>query len=532
VPLAVHMECDAIRWRQALWYDRRLMAGGSRLEFDAIRLTTLRPFGLVLIGPTDSGEQVELRMGFSLRGVEQARANLYTDCGDDPHSFDARRFQTQTDWRGRLGGIVVEGGSSEQRTVFATSLYHSLIKPCFAPDESPFWSTSRSFVFDIATMWDIYKTQLPLITALAPERAVELLSALLSVREQEGNFPIGYRMARGADRFFRQASALAHTFFADVCALELPGVDWEYALVHLHDDLRRIYGEDYLEKGVAHPVTHTLDLAYGYHCTARVARHVGDHELADHLDGLATRWVNAFDPETGLLIDSEYYEGGRWNYSFRLLHDMAARVQLAGGAESFVAMLDRFFGFGQPPVKQLREPPYEHDLAAGYALGRFEGLNNEPDMEAPWAYHYAGRPDRTTEVVRAVLDHAFGVGRGGLPGNDDSGGLSSWYVWASLGLFPVAGQSLFLLHAPSFDRSSLRVSDGEMVIETDGRRATAPGDPPQHVRSVRLDGRPLDRSWLTGRELHRGGHLLVELGATPSAWGRQPPPSGPSGPKP
>jgi putative alpha-1,2-mannosidase len=532
VPLAVHMECDAARWRQALWYDRRLMAGGSRLEFDSIRLTTLRPFGLVLIGPTDSGEQVELRMGFSLRGVEQAEANLYADCGGDAHSFDARRFKTQADWRGHLGGIVVEGGSSEQRTVFATSLYHSLIKPCFAPDESPFWSTSRSFVFDIATMWDIYKTQLPLITALAPDRAVELVSALLSVREEEGNFPIGYRMARGADRFFRQASALAHTFFADVCALELPGIDWEYALVHLHDDLRRIYGEDYLEKGVAHPVTHTLDLAYGYHCTARVARHVGDHELADHLDGLSTRWVNAFDPATGLLIDSEFYEGGRWNYSFRLLHDMAARVQLAGGDDAFVAMLDRFFGFGQPPVKQLTEPPFEHELAAGYALDRFEGLNNEPDMEVPWAYHYAGRPDRTTEVVRAVLDNAFGVGRGGLPGNDDSGGLSSWYVWASLGLFPVAGQSTFLVNAPSFDRASLRVSGGEMVIETEGRRATDPGDPPQYVQSVRLDGQPLDRCWLSGRELHRGGHLLVELGPSPSSWGREPPPSGPSRPLP
>ena len=530
VPLAVHLECDATRWRQALWYDRRLMAGGSRLEFDSIRLTTLRPFGLVLIGPTDSGEQVELRMGFSLRGVDQAEANLYEDCGSQTQCFDRRRVQTRTQWRDHLDGIAVEGGSSEQRTIFATSLYHSLIKPCFAPDESPFWSTSRSFVFDIATMWDIYKTQLPLMTAIAPQRAVELVAALLSVREEEGNFPIGYRMARGADRFFRQASALAHTFFADVCALDLPGIDWEYALVHLHDDLRRIYGEDFLEKGLAHPVTHTLDLAYGYHCTAQVARHVGDDELAEHLDVLAARWRNAFDPETGLLIDSEFYEGGRWNYSFRLLHDMAVRVQLAGGDEAFVAMLDQFFGFCQPPVKQLTEPPFDHELAAGYALNRFEGLNNEPDMEAPWAYHYAGRPDRTTEVVRAVLDSSFGIGRGGLPGNDDSGGLSSWYVWASLGLFPVAGQSLFLVNAPSFDRSRIRVSGGDFVVETTGRQPTEPGEPPQYVQSVRLGGEPLERCWITSRELHRGGHLVVELGPTPSSWGRQPPPSGPSRP--
>lgn len=529
VSLAVHIECDAPRWRQMLFYDRRLMAGGSRLEFDAIRITTLRSFGLIAVGPTDTGEQVELRLGFSLRGVEQAKANLHADCGTEPHTFDRRRAETHAEWRKHFDRIVVEGAGAEQKTVFATSLYHALIKPCFAPDESPFWTTSSAFVFDVSTMWDLYKTHLPLMTVVAPHRAIEMLTALLSVKEEEGNFPIGYRMARGTDRFFRQGSALAHTFFADVCELGLPGIDWEYALVHLHDDLRRNYGEDYLEKGIAHPISHTLDLAYGYFCTARVARHVGDHALADHLDALAGRWVNAFDQRSGLLVDSTFYEGGPWNYSFRLLHDMAARIELAGGEEQFVEMLDRFFGYGAQPVKQLREPPFADELAAGSALNRFEGLNNEPDMEVPWAYHYAGRPDRTTEVVRALLDNAFGVGRGGLPGNDDSGGLSSWYVWASLGLFPVAGQGLFLVNAPSFDRSAIRLASGDFVVETAGRQPALPGDPPQYVQSVTFNGEPLERTWITNRELHRPGHLVVELGSSPSGWGqRSRPPSGSS----
>ena len=105
-------------------------------------------------------------------------------------------------------------------------------------------------------------------------------------------------------------------------------------------------------------------------------------------------------------------------------------------------------------------------------------------MEVPWAYHYVGRPDRTTEVVHALLHSAFGSGRGGLPGNDDSGGLSSWYVWASIGLFPVAGQSLFLVNAPSFDRTSIQVPGGEFVVEAEGRRDLGPADPTP-VRPVR-----------------------------------------------
>ncbi len=532
VPLAVHTEVSSPGWRQLLWYDRRLMPGGTRLDFDYIRPTTLRPFGLMWLGPVAAGESVEVRMGFSLRGCEQARANLAADLGPRSLTFGARLRATTESWRSHLGTVQAQPSGPEQETVLATALYHSMVKPCFAPDEAPAWSTDGPFAFDICTMWDIYRTQLPLLTTLFPERSVELANSLLSVCEQEGNLPIGYRMAKGADRFSRQGSALAHTLLADLCALETAGVlaagdiDWDWAMVHLEADLRRSYGEDYLVGGVAHPVSHTLDLATGYRCTAVVARRLGDHELAAQLEVLAGRWVNAFDPGTGLLVDSTFYEGGRWNYSFRLLHDMRARIALAGGDEAFVGLLDRFFGFGQPPVRQPGVGPSTQELAAGYALGRFEGLNNEPDLDAPWAYHWAGRPDRTSEVVQQVLLHQFGTGRGGLPGNDDSGGLSAWYVWASLGLFPVAGQDTYLLGAPAVAEAVLKVDGHELHLGTRGHVAPEPGGPTNHVRSVSVDGRELDRTWLAASELRSAREVVVELGREPSGWGtRRRPPS-------
>ena len=523
-PLAMHVECSTPEWRQMLWYDRRLMPGGTRLNFDHIRPTTLRTFGLMWVGPTEAGQTVELRFGFALRGTEQAEANLRADLGRE--GFGARRRATANAWSKHLAAIQVETDNRERETVFATALYHSLIKPCFAPDESPFWPGDGPFVFDICTMWDIYRTQLPLLTLLFPQRSVELANSLLTVSEEEGNLPIGYRMAKGADRFARQGSALAHTLLADLCQLGITAIDWDWALVNMHADLRRGYAEELLERGICHPITHTLDVAMGYRCSAIVARHLGDEPLAHQFATIADVWVRAFDPTTGLLIDSTYYEGGAWNYSFRLMPDMAGRIELAGGEGRFTTLLDAFFGYGAPPVKQLGEHPSADEIAAGYALNRFEGLNNEPDMEAPWAYHYVGRPDRTAEVVHAIVNHQFGTGRGGLPGNDDSGGLSAWYVWAALGLFPVAGQNLFLLNAPSFRRSTIEVPGGLLTIDTTGFVEPERGGPCQYVQSVTFDGEPLDRTWLTGNELHRGGHLLIALGPEPGTWGtRDRPPS-------
>ncbi|WP_061961623.1 glycoside hydrolase domain-containing protein [Demequina flava] len=519
-PLAVHIECDVETWRQLLWYDRRLMPGGSSLAFDHIRPTTLRPFGFMWAGPTEEGQEIEIRMGFSLRGVEQARKNLERDDAAAGPAFDRRVGATREAWKEILGTIRVDTDNRERHEVFATSMYHSFIKPSFAKDESPFWPSKGPWAFDISTMWDIYRTQLPLLTTVAPERAVELANALLTICEQEGNFPIGYRMARGSDRFGRQGSALAHTFLADLAQLGVAGIDWEWALVHLTADLRRTYGEDYLQHGVAHPISHTLDLAHGYWSTAHVARLVGDDHLAAELEDLSQRWPRAFGAD-GMLVESAFYEGSRANYSFRLMHDMESRIALTGSDEDFVAQLDHFFGFGADAVVQPGLRPGAEEMAAGYALGRFEGLNNEPDMDAPWAYHYAGRPDRTAEVVHAIVQQQFGTGRGGLPGNDDSGGLSSWYVWASLGLFPVAGQSLFLLHPPSFHYATIAVAGGMLSVDTSGFAEPAHGGPVQYVQGASFNGRPLEGAWLTAAQVAEGGRLHFSLGPEPSDWGTE-----------
>ena len=142
-------------------------------------------------------------------------------------------------------------------------------------------------------------------------------------------------------------------------------------------------------------------------------------------------------------------------------------------------------------------------------------------MEVPWAYHYLGRPDRTAEVVHAAVNNQFGLGRGGLPGNDDSGGLSSWYVWASLGLFPVAGQSLYLINAPSFAHARLDLDGRELAIDTDGlRRAGARR--PAAVRPVGPVQRPSAGAVLAARSRSPSRRSARDHASArePSGWSR------------
>ena len=137
-------------------------------------------------------------------------------------------------------------------------------------------------------------------------------------------------------------------------------------------------------------------------------------------------------------------------------------------------------------------------------------------METPYAYIYAGKPDRTAEIVRAVMKYQYSIGRGGLPGNDDSGGTSSWYVWNAIGIFPVAGQDIFLIGSPIFESASISLGDRPFVIESRNN-----SDDNIYVQSATLNGKALHRAYLRYDEMKTGGKLVLEMGPRPLAWGQK-----------
>jgi len=218
---------------------------------------------------------------------------------------------------------------------------------------------------------------------------------------------------------------------------------------------------------------------------SKIAKEVGREDIALSLEAHSEKWVNAFDKSNGLLReDSEYYEGNLWNYSFRPMNDMAKRIELAGSREEFVTLLDRFFGF-----------TFSDDKSA-----RFEGFNNETDMESPYAYNYAGRMDRLAEVIDGGNKYMFTRGKNGAPGNVDSGGLSACYIWNTIGIFPVSGQNLMLIGKPYFKKTVLSLPDGKaftVILHGDGK----------YVKEAIFNGSKLEKYSFKATDMMLGGIL-------------------------
>jgi putative alpha-1,2-mannosidase len=469
------------------------------------------PFGCVFNLQDQAADSVaELRIGFSLRSCEQAEKNARAAAGQ---SFDDIRCEAYDLWNHYLNAIVVEDDNLEQLTQFYSALYHSLIKPADFSDESPFWAESPYDV-DFASLWDQYKTHLPLILTLYPEDGQRIVRSLLQVRRYSGIFPVSVLLCDRFDLFNYQAKGLCHYVLADAFHRRYSGLDWPQIIGMMKEDI--LSNREFVEKGSQLPITHTLDLAEACMLTAQLADQIGDKPTAQEMRQLAHHRRNAFD-DNGILQQSWFYEGSAWHYAFRLMQNMTERIALSKGR--FAEQLEAFFGYHAEPVTQLGDttaPDYAEQVEKGLALNRFDGFNNEPALETPYAWLYIGRHDRTSEIVRAIMKYMFTTGRGGLPGNDDSGGLSSCLVWNMAGLFPVAGQPVFLIGSPLFHKVTLHVNGHNFTIRTINN-----SEKNIYVLRATLNEKPIKRAYLTLEELYAGGELTLWMTPEPAGWATQ-----------
>jgi predicted alpha-1,2-mannosidase len=494
---------------------------------------------------TERGETVQVKVGISYISEDQAEENLLREIpGWD---FDGVRREAESLWEERLSRVRIDGGTDGQRTQFYTALYHSMLQPTDYSEYGRFWSGADGtgavfpadrfrFFSDDWCVWDTFRTVHPLQALVEPELRSDIVQSYLHLYEQGGWLPKCTWQATGYSRVMIGNHAVS--VILDAAVRGVRGFDTEtaYAAMRksaLEDNENLLSGvacgylnlgtpPDYLRIGYVpqecdstQAVSMTLEYAYDDWCVARMAGILGKQEDHDFFLARSRNYVNHWNPEQGFMqprfrdgewltpfdpdADIGFCEADAWKYTWFVPHDPAGLIRLLGGREAFLRKLDAFFDQGH----------YD--------------ASNEPDFHVPYLYVYAGAPHKTQQRVRALLETAFADAPSGLPGNDDAGATSAWYVFGALGLYPVCpGDPVYLIGSPLFPRSELRLKTegGQGEPFTIEARNTSREN--LYVQSATLDGRTLERAWIRYGEVAAGGRLVLEMGPQPSAWGSAP----------
>jgi putative alpha-1,2-mannosidase len=455
----------------------------------------------------------------SFKSVDGARANLSAEIPD--WDFDGVRTRLESVWEDRFSLIEVEGGAPEVQAHFYGSLWRASLLPRTVSDvgEDP--------DYDDYSLWDTFRAQHPLLTILEPSRVGDLIQALLRKYDRGGWLPIfpcwgSYTSEMIGDHAFsvivdawvkgirnfdvRKAwRAMRHNAF------DSPGEEsdaykdgrgrralvsyLQYGYVPLEDKVPFAYHNE-------EQVSRTLEYAYDDWCLSKMALR-GLH-LRDwvSLRRRGQNWRKVFDPVThypqgrhadGSFLQEDNYlqnasfisEGTPAHYAWFVPHDMKGLIREMGGEEVFVARLDSMFS----------ERRYWH--------------GNEPCHQVAWLFDYAGQPWKTQKAVRDILETEYRNTPGGLSGNDDAGQMSAWYVFATLGFYPVCpGSGEYALGSPSFGKAEIHLENGRsFTILREGEGS--------YVQEVLLDGHRLRKPFLSHRRMMKGGTMTFRMGAFP-----------------
>ncbi|GAC1434325.1 MAG: GH92 family glycosyl hydrolase [Terriglobales bacterium] len=526
VPYTVYfyavIDTSAENW--GTWRDGHLHQGSSGEKRERGGKT-----GAWLSFPTTQGQEVRMKVGISFVSVEQAKRNVLKEI--PAFDFDELRTHAVEAWNSALNAIELQGATAEQEQMFYTALYHAMLMPTDRTGENPLWRSDEPYFDDFYAIWDTFRTSGPLLTLIAPQRQSDIVRSLVDIYRHQGWLPD----ARSGNFTGRvQGGSDADFVLADAYVKHLPGIDWKTAYQGLVKDAEvtpanpmnegRSGLEDWKKLGYVsiegsdRPASKQMEYAADDFEIALVAKGLGHHADAAKYLRRSQNWEKLWDEnfaeggmkgfirprhrdgswkENFTAMQScswggdTFYEGNSWTYSTFVPQDVAGLIKKSGGSHAFIERLDAFF-----------------DVPERYDVG------NEPGFLAPYLYIWAGRQDKTAERVRKIIADNFHGGRNGLPGNDDSGAISSWYLFSAIGIFPNAGQDIYLIGSPAFPQVTFHLGNGKtFVIEAKDVSAVN-----KYVISAELNGKTLDRAWLRHGEIVSGGRLSLTMAATPGSW--------------
>jgi predicted alpha-1,2-mannosidase len=500
--------------------------------------------GAALTFDVSDGAPVELAVAVSFVSLDGAKANLAAEST----TFDAARTNASNAWDAMLLRAQISGGSDDERTLFYSALHHVFVMPGEYSDASgaylghdgqPHQADGFRYVADLS-LWDTYRTAHPLYALLAPELARDAVRSLFVMAQQGGAFP-KWPLARGDSGSMVGASAevvVADSYLRGVTTFDAeaayqllrraaldPSATARGGRDHVLDYDRVGYVPQDVSNGSA---SVTCEYAQDDFALGNLAAALGHADDATRLHARATSWRHLYDPASGFLrakkadgtlampsgfdptvMSEEYIEADAWHTLFCAPHDLDGLTSTLGGTQAFLDRLESFFSSSKTEWESVKSDMLLSSLPRPYYWQA-----NEPDIHAAYLFALAGQPAKTAQWSRWVADTFYAPTPEGLPGNDDGGTMSAWYVFTALGLYPLAGSDVLILGAPRFPKAVLQLNGGTFTIE-------APQASPQnlYVQSVRLDGVPLTSAVLRTADLKPNGHLAFELGPAPSTWG-------------
>ncbi len=507
---------------------------GAQLEFDV-----------------SDGAPVELQVAVSFVDAAGAASNLAAE--QPAWDFDGTRARAEAAWNELLSAVRVAGGTEDERRLFYSALHHAFLMPTVGQDADARYrghdgqvhtASGFTFVGDLS-LWDTYRTAHPLYHLVAPRLGRDAVASLTAMAQQAGAFP-KWPLATGdtgsmvgasaevvvADAYLRgvrdfdasgaygllRAAALSPTAPAGGRGGRGDVVEYD-ALGYLPADSKDGTASVTCEYAQDDFALGNLAAALGEDADARrlLARAKGYRKLYDAPSGFlrAKKADGSLKVPAGFaplqLSDAEYVEANAWHTLFCAPHDAEGLMELLGGQQAFLERLTDFFAKSKEEWESLPADSVLRSLPRPYYWP-----GNQPDIHAAWLFAQAGRPALTQQWSRWAADTFFRPAPDGLPGNDDGGTMSSWYVFSALGLYPLVGSDVWLVGAPRFPKVTLAVPGGTFTI--DAPEASAEN---LYVQSAELNGQPLAVAELRHADLKPGGRLLFRMGKAPSSWGRR-----------
>jgi len=487
---------------------------------------------------TEKNPELIIKVGLSATSTEGALENLKAETASK--DFDSIVREATESWNYQLSSIEIEG-TEEQRAMFYTSLYHTMINPSVYMDidnryrglDNNIHLADEFTNYTIFSLWDTYRAEHPLLMLLKPKEATDMVKSMINHQKQSvhGLLPIWSHMAN--DNWcmsgYHATSVLADaiTKGADVNKQEALEAMVTTSNVAYYDGIG-----DYVKLGYVPfdvngtAASTTLEYAYDDWTIYKTALNVGNEEVAAQYKKRALNYRNIFDTELGFarprykdgsfkkdfdLLQTHgegFIEGNSWNFSFHVPHDVFGVMKLMGGGKEFLRKLNELFMMDFPEVYYKDNEDITADcLIGGYVHG------NEPSHHIPYLYAWTSQPWKTQYWVREVMNKMYKNHIRGLGGNDDCGQMSAWYIFSAMGFYPVCpGTNEYVLGAPYLPYMKLHLSNGKSLEI----KALGVSDNKRYVKSVRLNGKSYSKMYITHEDILNGGLLEFVMGASPN----------------